>query len=178
MKRSIEPSELFVSAADAERQPVAVVPYDAHSLEVSLRLSRLELIPMDNIAARDLLWRAVIAPDGWGRYRTTARYRLSVLFMLGKTDDGLGVRLNVAVDREPSRRPPGDTGPDSVAHRCEAVLARVPVEGGYRLEPLHRGYGYGDFRDVATYTRADDLMTPILIAVDCLATLPATRKPS
>ncbi|MDZ7704756.1 MAG: hypothetical protein U5L04_09775, partial [Trueperaceae bacterium] len=154
MKRTIDPEELVITPAEAQRQPVEVVPLSDYHLR-QLRLPKLEVLPMPTIKERDLLFRAVINPDSWGGYRYTTPYRLTVCYLNGPTPDGIGAVLDVALERDPARRPEDAEGTGIIRHDCTAVLARVPAPDGYRLEVLHRSAG-------GLYSRADSIMRPLL----------------
>lgn len=168
MRRSLDPSDLHVSPDAAGAQTVHVLDLDAPQQD-RLGLDRLELVDMSSLTERDLLWRAICAPDGWGLYAHTTPLRLTPMSMHGPTADARAVEIRVVIDRDPAWRPPGDTGPDMLAHRTEAALGRIPLPGGgYRLEPLQR--------DAGGYSRLDSLMVSLLINIDYLANLPTVLR--
>lgn len=166
MKRTTNQTELANAATQMTFVEIPVTPYNLRQLG----LERLEVLPMPTINERDLLFRAAIHLDGWGRHRYGAPYDLTVCYLTGpvKTDSN-AVWLDVAIGVEEDARPSDATGPGIVRHDCQAVLARVPTsDGASTLEVLLK-------RPDGAYSRAKDAARAILIDADVGVKLPLRR---
>lgn len=165
---ALKPHEFVISHGAAARQQVARLELEPYQLR-QLQLPALEVLTMPTVGERDLLFSAAIAAEGWGRYRDTTPYRMTVCFLSGPSGDGIAAVLDVALECDPARRPDDATGTGIVRHECDAVLARVPDPAGYRLEVLHRSAD-------GVYSRADTALRALLIAIDAATTIPIAGR--